>query len=180
MPSCLLSGSLSLSLSRYASPVSFLWNHLLFTRTLGLPSATALVPNWPRSAESGRGQCMTCSCVSVDWLSNFNNCPVPRGLYRDSERHSDICTLDTSQTVTPSVRCGCSQLCTYHRQFVLTSFRITHHINARTLLLPTLLYRSRRTTCCTSVEIHCQWWGSNNISYIFCVHSHYISAHKIW
>ena len=42
-----------------------------------------------------------------------------RGPNRHGERHSEICTLDTSQTVTPSVRCGCSQLCTYHRQYVL-------------------------------------------------------------
>jgi len=158
--------SLSLSLSRYASPVSFLWSHLLFTRTLGLPStASSLTVPSTELATKCRERSWTmhdmflCFCglaeqfqqMSCTQMSNYRN----RGPYRDGGRHSDICTLDTSQAVTPSVRCACSQLCTYHRQPVLISVWISRHINRSTLLWSTLLCRSRRTACCTSVEIFC-------------------------
>jgi hypothetical protein len=38
--------------------------------------------------------------LSCTQMFNYRN----GGLYRDVERHSDICTVDTYQTVTPSVR----------------------------------------------------------------------------
>jgi hypothetical protein len=38
------------------------------------------------------------------------------GIYRDFERHSDICTVDTYQTAVQNC------VCVYHRQPVLISF----------------------------------------------------------